>query len=442
MFKLWITIVILHLLLTVGVVFAEEKHDVCKSEQKYSQIWYYNECDDNEPKIEIKKVYEAKQPDKNNPWKGWENGTSNEIPSNAIVTDDKIFKKYLKKYISFSQIKGKRTETYFSISKDKKKIKEFDFNLKKDDFVIEQLNETALLSYLMYVDGQIVIDEISPKDRFGKIFTNKTKYVSNSVGKSIISYITGHAICRGHIDGIHSTLDWNIFDNTVYDNAKLIDVLNMASGIHDYYDGENFTNSKRWPNGHSIQSIMKKELKNSVAGENKYFYANTNTNVVASYLIYKMGWKNYKKMLKEIFNDKVGIENNIVMHQQDKSNRGQKTLTYGMFMTRYDYMRIAVAMLNDWNSNTCEGQYLKDLYENKISKGDEYNPNNSSLNHNNSKYYGGQFYIGMNGDERPIFIMSGFGGQNINIDFDNNKIISSMSIHENYDWMKLVNSKF
>ena len=87
MFKLWITIVILHLLLTVGVVFAEE-HDVCKSEQKYSQIWYYNECDDNEPKIEIKKVYEAKQPDKNNPWKGWENGTSNEIPSNAIVTDE------------------------------------------------------------------------------------------------------------------------------------------------------------------------------------------------------------------------------------------------------------------------------------------------------------------------------------------------------------------
>ena len=48
----------------------------------------------------------------------------------------------------------------------------------------------------------------------------------------------------------------------------------------------------------------------------------------------------------------------------------------------------------------------------------------------------------MNGDERPIFIMSGFGGQNINIDFENNKIISIMSIHENYDWMKLVNSKF
>ena len=44
---------------------------------------------------------------------------------------------------------------------------------------------------------------------------------------------------------------------------------------------------------------MKKELKNTVAGENKYFYANMDTNVIASYVVHKMGWKNYKKMLKE-----------------------------------------------------------------------------------------------------------------------------------------------
>ena len=216
----------------------------------------------------------------------------------------------------------------------------------------------------------------------------------------------------------------------------------MSSGIQEYYVDENFKNSNRWPNKYSVQSIMKKELKNSVAGENKYFYANMDTNVVASYVVHKMGWKNYKKMLKEIFNDKVGIENHVVMHQQQKTKRSQHSLTYGMYFTRYDYMRVAVAMLNDWNNNTCEGQYLKDLYENKISKGDDYNVNNSSESMSDSKYYAGQFYVGMNGDERPIFIMSGFGGQNINIDFENNKIISIMSIHRNFDWMKLVNSNF
>jgi CubicO group peptidase (beta-lactamase class C family) len=433
MFKLWITIIILHLLLTVGVVFAEE-HDVCKHEQKFSQIWYINGCDGE--KLEVKKV-KVVDKNKDNPWKGYPYN-SGEIPRDADP-NDKILKHYLKKYISYGKDDG---SNYFKVKKDKNKIKEFNFNLQKNDFVIEQLNETALLSYLMYVDGQIVIDEISPKDRFGKIFTNKTRYVSNSVGKSITSYITGHAICRGYIDGIHSTLDWDVFNNTVYDNAKLIDVLNMSSGIQEYYVDENFKNSNRWPNKYSVQSIMKKELKNSVAGENKYFYANMDTNVVASYVVHKMGWKNYKKMLKEIFNDKVGIENHVVMHQQQKTKRSQHSLTYGMYFTRYDYMRVAVAMLNDWNNNTCEGQYLKDLYENKISKGDDYNVNNSSESMSDSKYYAGQFYVGMNGDERPIFIMSGFGGQNINIDFENNKIISIMSIHRNFDWMKLVNSNF
>ena len=433
MFKLWITIIILHLLLTVGVVFAEE-HDVCKHEQKFSQIWYINGCDGE--KLEVKKV-KVEDKNKDNPWKGYPYN-SGEIPRDADP-NDKILKHYLKKYISYGKDDG---SNYFKVKKDKNKIKEFNFNLQKNDFVIEQLNETALLSYLMYVDGQIVIDEISPKDRFGKIFTNKTRYVSNSVGKSITSYITGHAICRGYIDGIHSTLDWDVFNNTVYDNAKLIDVLNMSSGIQEYYVDENFKNSNRWPNKYSVQSIMKKELKNSVAGENKYFYANMDTNVVASYVVHKMGWKNYKKMLKEIFNDKVGIENHVVMHQQQKTKRSQHSLTYGMYFTRYDYMRVAVAMLNDWNNNTCEGQYLKDLYENKISKGDDYNVNNSSESMSDSKYYAGQFYVGMNGDERPIFIMSGFGGQNINIDFENNKIISIMSIHRNFDWMKLVNSNF
>ena len=69
----------------------------------------------------------------------------------------------------------------------------------------------------MYVNGEVVIDEITPKDRFGKIFTNKTRYVSNSVGKSIISYITGHAVCRGYVDDIHQPLDWDILENTLYE---------------------------------------------------------------------------------------------------------------------------------------------------------------------------------------------------------------------------------
>ena len=36
------------------------------------------------------------------------------------------------------------------------------------------------------------------------------------------------------------------------------------------------------------------------------------------------------------------------------------------YETRYDYLRIAKAMLNDWENDTCAGQYLKTIHERRI----------------------------------------------------------------------------
>lgn len=419
MFRLWITIVILHLLLTAGVVFAKE-HDVCKHEQKFSQIWYINGCD-------------KPQGEKNTPWKGYENGTSHEIPQDANP-DYKILKKYLKKYIN----ETKEINNKITIKKSKN-YKEFDFNLKQDENVIESLSNTALLSYLMYVDGQIVIDEITPKDRFGKIFKNNTLYVSNSAGKSIMSYVYGHAVCRGHVNGIYQTMDWDVLENTLYENQPIINILNMASGTQLHIDtkgGGTFHNSKKWANRWSINDLAKEELKNTKPGINKYHYANLNTNVFASYVMATMGKKEYKKMLNDIFQNKIGIQYNVVMKQPSKSKKSDLSMTYGMHLTRYDYMRVAVAMLNDWNNNTCEGQYLKSLYDNKIVKNDGINKKHA---HSNATHYAGQFHTYA---DKQIFIIDGFAGQTITIDFENNKIVSTMAIHRDYNWLKLVNSKF
>ena len=84
---------------------------------------------------------------------------------------------------------------------------------------------------------------------------------------------------------------------------------------------------------------------------------------------------------------------------------------------------------------------LKSLYENRIDKG--FRPKDNTQGMSNSNHYAGQFYVGMSSKgDIPIFLMSGFGGQNIAIDFENNKITAIMAIHRNYDWMKLVHSKF
>ena len=418
MFRIWLFFVILQFLLSAAVVFADTK-DVCKSEKKYSQIWYYNNCD-------------KPQGEKNTPWKGYENLTSSEIPQDANP-DYKILKHYLKKYIGESKDGNKVT------IKKSKNYKEFDFNLKQDENVIKAFSDTALLSYLMYVDGQIVIDEITPKDRFGKIFKNNTLYVSNSAGKSIMSYVYGHALCRGHVNGIYETIDWDVLENTLYENQTIINILNMASGTQLHIDtkgGGTFYNSKKWANRWSINDLAKEELKNTKPGINKYHYANLNTNVFASYVMATMGKKEYKKMLNDIFQNKIGIQYNVVMKQPSKSKKSDLSMTYGMHLTRYDYMRVAVAMLNDWNNNTCEGQYLKSLYENRIVKNDGINKKHA---HSNATHYAGQFHTYA---DKPIFIIDGFAGQTITIDFENKKIVSTMAIHRDYNWLKLVKPYF
>jgi len=377
------------------------------------------------------------------PWEGYPYNSS-EIPEDANP-DYKILKYYLKKYIKNRQ---DRKGYKFKV-KASKNYKKFNFNLKKDDFVNKQLNETAMLSYLMYDNGNITIDEITPEERFGKIFKNNTQYISNSVGKSLISYITGHAICKGYISGINHRLnDWSVLENTLFYDQPIINLLNMSSGSQNYANTVyGLLGSDRWVNSVSVQSIMKKELKNSEVARLRYNYSNLDTNIVASYVLYKMGHKEFKNLLNEILVDKAGIENDVWLFKQVPSSK-EATLTYSYYASRYDYLRIAVAMLEDWNKNTCEGQYLKSLFENRIKKIDPSDPTAWTLvslsddGWSSTSTYGGQFHMDITEMEgRPIFVMDGYGGQSHNIDFENNKIISIMAIHRDYDWMKLVHQK-
>jgi len=377
------------------------------------------------------------------PWEGYPYNSS-EIPNDANP-DYKILKHYLKKYIKDRQ---DRKGYKFKV-KASKNFKKFNFNLKKDDFVNKQLNETAMLSYLMYDSGNITIDEITPEERFGKIFKNNTQYISNSVGKSLISYITGHAICKGYISGINHRLnDWSVLENTLFYDQPIINLLNMSSGSQNYaHTVYGLLGSDRWVNSVSVQSIMKKELKNSEIARLRYNYSNLDTNIVASYVLYKMGHKEFKNLLNEILVDKAGIEHDLWLFKQVPSSK-LATLTYSYYASRYDYLRIAVAMLEDWNNNTCEGQYLKSLFENRIKKIDPSDPTAwtfvslSDDGWGSTSTYGGQFHMDITEmEDRPIFVMDGYGGQSHNIDFENNKIISIMAIHRDYDWMKLVHQK-
>ena len=88
---------------------------------------------------------------------------------------------------------------------------DFKFNLIEDKFLKKQMKTKGILSYLYYQDGEVLIDEFSPKERLGEFLNNETKFYSMSMGKSVTSYILGHAICEGYIDGVDARVnDWPV----------------------------------------------------------------------------------------------------------------------------------------------------------------------------------------------------------------------------------------
>ncbi|MFL2466973.1 MAG: serine hydrolase, partial [Candidatus Pseudothioglobus sp.] len=268
----------------------------------------------------------------------------------------------------------------------------FEFDLREDRYIKQQMQTTPLLSYLLFEDGKIVIDEITPKDRFGDMFSDTSMFHSMSMGKSITSYLAGHAICEGKIKSVDSKLDWPILNNTLYDNQKIINLLNMASGDKAY--------SQNDESNESIQSRMATEFKGSIKSSHQYHYTNLNTNLVLSYLLYKYSEDDFKRLFDDVFQKKVGIKNEVWLNETPGADKNEKSLGHQFFTTRYDYLRIAKAMLDDWQNDTCVGQYLKTIHERRISKnGAQGATGRVGL----PLSYGGFFHTGYKGMEnRPV----------------------------------------
>ena len=317
----------------------------------------------------------------------------------------------------------------------------------------EEMAESSILSYIYFDNGQLIYDEKSPPQRLGDIYRDETPYISNSVGKSIVSYITGHAICDGYISDIDTTIDdWPLVDRTLYKDQRLIDLLNMNAGDLEYVDDSSgLIGTGRWYNTHSIETFARRELKDSKPiplRERKHHYNGLVTNIILNYVIHKTG-NQFNDLLQSVFQEKVKIQHPVYLQRNlyARNDQGQMTnevmpiesgtATYGVYATRYDYLRIAKAMLDDWKSETCVGRYLKRLADNKIPQKPFYETDRGDrFSH---KSYAGQFHMDYMGlEQRNIFGMEGYGGQTLMIDFDEERIVSVITVHTDFDYKRLV----
>src|SRR6056300_316947 len=326
-----------------------------------------------------------------------------------------------------------------------------DKDVKKE---IDNSQKTGLISYLLFEDDKIKIDE---ENLPNYIKSNNGIMPSHSVGKSLVSYVLGHAICEGYIDSIEVTLDdWSVLDGTLYKGQKLIDILNMNAGDQKFigerkFNSDNKIQDVRFLNVNTfpIKDAMQLDiLQSTKKSKPVYNYNALVTNLLMNYTIYKTG-DDWEKLLNKVFNEHVRIKDEVWFHQTVQKHNSsidpRETGRYSFYANRYDYLRIGKRILDDWNKDNCVGKYLKTIYKQRINKnkksydGDRMGQFDVAMY---TKKYGGQFHFDVIGlKKRKILGMSGFGGQQVIVDFDTGRIIVVHSLDRHYNWKKIVHKK-
>ena len=329
----------------------------------------------------------------------------------------------------------------------------FQSDLREDKDVLKEFKNnknTGIISYLLFENDRIVID-VADIPRFvssGEVIIDGL-LPSHSMGKSLVSYVTGHAICEGYIDSVNVKLnDWPLIKDTLYEDAVLLDLLNMKGGDQKWVGERRNIGSDNRIKGEKpeenvnvigLVKVKDKYLRGTEKSKLIYNYSALTTNVIMNYVKHKAG-DNWDKLLHKVFNEHVKVKNN-VQFQKSRRYGDFVSARYSFYADRYDYLRIAKTMMEDWHNDTCAGKYLKTIYENRIKKKD--NVKHATDVGLYTKSYGGQIHFDIFGikKERKIIGLSGFAGQNILIDLDNKRIIVVSSLYRNYDWKKIVYKK-
>ena len=328
----------------------------------------------------------------------------------------------------------------------------FEFVSQSHEKIDKQMLHGTLFSFIYFADGKIVYDELPPKGRFNMSLNEQSHFASHSIGKSVTSYLLGHAICNGYIDSTDELVDdWPLMENTLYFGQPLIKLLNMSAGdshVIAEFSGSFTKTGSGIHNQPLIVSVQKEgELKNTKPIKDAaYSYSNLTSDVLFNFVAHRVG-EDFGTFLQNFYQRKIGIKHPVYLWLNRlefgeipsvKSLTSQGAWQYGISATRYDYLRIAKAILDDWKNDTCEGRYLKELYTKAVPTG----KTNNWKQYSGNRYptfggvalrYAGQFQTGFFGlTNKKLLGMNGADGQQIIINFDDSRIIVMNAGQEGY----------
>jgi hypothetical protein len=317
---------------------------------------------------------------------------------------------------------------------------------KPSETLSAELSKGYILSYLFYEKGVIKYNGKASDGRFERNIDDEMPFFSHSTGKSITSYIVGHAICDGYISSMDEVIDWPMMNKTLYQGQPLSNLLNMNAG--DKHTVDNVSTRVMGSTTHHRDmglDTIAASLEGVEKRGNEVFYNNFLSDIIANYVVFKAG-DNYDELMRKVFQDKVKIKYAVSYekHATTLTNgkrssyfgEPQTLASYSYFMSRIDFLRVAEAMVKDYQNETCVGKYLKNAQK-QARAWTKYRPNDENAKfwiHTHAKKYGAQFYFDFLGmSDRNIIATEGFNGQNMMIDMDNSRIVVTNSAATAWD---------
>ena len=313
--------------------------------------------------------------------------------------------------------------------------RKIDLTQQKNAYVTAQLEETSLISYMVYDKGKLIINELSPSGRFGDLINEDTLIYSMSIGKSLAGYMIGHAICQGYIESTEQPLsDWPLVADTFIAELTVRDVINASMGNQSFMmkgDEDSFRSGR--PVDGSLRNMIAWDLKGTKAGTKRYEYGTLPALIALNYISFKTGHR-FKDFSNSVFKDYVRLSDTLSWSHHEKPLLSDGIVHTTFNATRSDTLRIGIAILEDWNKNNCVGKFLKDVYANGVKK-------KSKLKNQGWGYareYAGFFHTKYKTVRANVMGMDGRGGISMLINFDDDRIVYAHAVHRDYDHKKLI----
>ena len=198
-------------------------------------------------------------------------------------------------YYLIQDAKRKINPNQYYMVKASENYEEFEISSKSHKKIDEQMKKGTIFSYLYYANDKMVYDVLPPKKRFNMTLNEESYFASHSMGKSVTSYLLGHAICEGYIGSPDEIInDWPLMENTLYFDQPIIRLLNMSAGDTNVIKEYSGSFTKTGANIHNQPLIVstqnEDELKNTKPVSNaSYSYSNLTSDVLFNYVAHRVG---------------------------------------------------------------------------------------------------------------------------------------------------------